>query len=138
MLVDVEKRAAVLAVASGFTSDRTNAAMVTENAGPLLAWLEEAGRETPSRRGCLWVIKLWRRLRKADAKADLDARAVAIWQHHLNLTAEEDDNEVVIDNPGEFLSGARALYCFLAGRGPESLDVDLDDNHLHAWMDGEK
>jgi len=99
MLVDVEKRAAVLAVASGFTSDRTNAAMVTENAGPLLAWLEEAGRETPSRRGCLWVIKLWRRLRKADAKADLDARAVAIWQHHLNLTAEEDDNEVVIDNP---------------------------------------
>ena len=84
-------RQLVLRFAGRLTTNSGDAVAVAVNAGPLLAWAEDASHA-----------------------ADAETRIRALSQHFANcaFAVTDDAVQIAADNPAEFLRGAKILYAF--------------------------
>ena len=89
-------RQRILRFAGRLTTNSGDAIAVAVNAGPLLAWVEDA----------------------SDA-ADAETRIRALSQHSANcaFAVTDDAVQIAADNPAEFLRGAKILYAFAMAGG---------------------
>ena len=98
-VIPPQAREDVLRYASRIASDETNPVAVVINAGPLLAWLEEAPHQADARR-----------------------RLNALSRYYCNLPPYHagPDPDPVLDNPDAFVEAAKVLYAFATAGEPEA------------------
>lgn len=94
--VSPDDRQDILRVAARLTTASGDSSAVVINAGPLLAWVEEATSRT-----------------------DMRVRLRALVQHSGNCALQRRDEAVIscADNPEVFLRGAKVLYAFATAGG---------------------
>jgi hypothetical protein len=91
----------VLKYASRIASDETSPAAVVINAGPLLAWLEQA-----------------------HGLGDMRRRLTALSRQYCNLPlGKHPDTDPVLDNPDAFVEAAKVLYAFATAGDAETGDL---------------
>ena len=105
--VSPQDREEVLRWASRITSQKTDPSAVIINAGPLLAWLEDAP-DRPDQR--LRLAALGRVSTNAMARSEDDADDVEAFLRRQGLASVGDD-------PEAFLAKAKTYYAFLTSGG---------------------